>query len=92
MKPWNSCEESGMEVQPDFKDMLALFHKRDVEYIIVGAYALAHHGVPRNTGDIDLYIRPTPENARRVVGVLAEFGFSSADLPSASISSPRSQA
>lgn len=72
-----------MEVQPDFRDLLALFNKRKVEYVIVGAYALAHHGAPRNTGDLDLYVRPTPENARRIVDVLGEFGFGSLGLSEA---------
>ena len=46
----------------------------------MGAYALAHHGAPRNTGDIDIYVRPSPDNARRVVEVLGEFGFGSLGL------------
>lgn len=69
-----------MEVQPDFRDLLKLFHSRGVEYVIVGAYALAHHGVPRNTGDIDLYVRPTPANAKRILEALTEFGFGSLGL------------
>jgi len=72
-----------MEVQPDFRDMLASLNKRAVEYVVVGAYALAHHGVPRNTGDIDLYVRPSAENARRVVEALADFGFGSLGLTEA---------
>lgn len=78
-----------MEVQPDFRDLLALFHKQRVEYIIVGAYALAHHGAPRNTGDLDLYVRPTEENARRVIGALGEFGFGSLGLKEADFTQPR---
>ncbi len=72
-----------MEVQPDFRDLLGLFNSRGVEYVVVGAYALAYHGVPRNTGDIDLYVRPTPDNAKRVVEALAEFGFGSLGLTAA---------
>ena len=52
-----------MEVQQDFKDLLALFNAHKVEYIIIGAYALAHHGVPRYTGDLDIFLRPAPRNA-----------------------------
>lgn len=77
-----------MEVQPDFRDMLAWLNKRGVEYVIVGAYALAHHGSPRNTGDIDIYVRPTPENARRMVEVLADFGFGSLGLTEADFIRP----
>ena len=43
-----------MEVQPDFKDMLGLFNVHKVKYMIVGGYALAYHGAPRYTGDIDI--------------------------------------
>lgn len=64
-----------MEVQPDFRDLLALLNEHRVEYIIVGAYALAYHGAPRFTGDIDVYVHPTPENARRILHALADFGF-----------------
>lgn len=78
-----------MEVQPDFRDMLALLNKHGVEYVIVGAYALAHHGVPRNTGDIDIYVRPSGENARRVVQVLGEFGFGSLGLAEADFTQPQ---
>lgn len=69
-----------MEVQPDFKELLGLFNEHKIEYIIVGAYALAYHGAPRFTGDIDIYVRPTPENATRIVKALASFGFGSLGL------------
>ena len=64
-----------MEAQPDFRDLLALFNEQRVEYLIVGAYALAFHGVPRFTGDLDLYVRPDPANAQRVLKALEIFGF-----------------
>lgn len=67
-----------MEVRSDFKDLLKLFNSHGVEYLLVGAYALAHHGAPRYTGDLDLFINANSENARRVVAALTEFGF--ADL------------
>ncbi|MBC8329335.1 MAG: nucleotidyl transferase AbiEii/AbiGii toxin family protein [Planctomycetes bacterium] len=69
-----------MEVQPDFRDLLVLFRKHEVEYLIVGGYALAFHGAPRFTGDIDLLVRPDAENARRILAALADFGFESSDL------------
>jgi hypothetical protein len=52
-----------MDVQTDFKELFELFNSRGVDYIIVGGYALAFHGAPRNTGDIDLFVGTTPDNA-----------------------------
>ena len=64
-----------MEAHPDFKDLLALLNEHKVEYVIVGAYALAFHGAPRFTGDIDIYVNPTKANANRIVSALSAFGF-----------------
>ncbi len=69
-----------MEPQPDFKELLALFNARRVEYLVVGAYALAFHGAPRYTGDIDLLVRPSPDNAKAILAALADFGFASLGL------------
>lgn len=69
-----------MELQSDFKELLGLFNAHHVEYLIVGAYALAFHGAPRYTGDIDLLIHASPENAKAVLKALAAFGFGSLDL------------
>ena len=69
-----------MEVQQDFKDLLALFNAHKVDYIIVGAHALAYHGAPRYTGDIDILVRPDSENANRILRALDEFGFGSLGL------------
>jgi hypothetical protein len=69
-----------MEVQPDFRDLLALFNAQGVDYIIVGAYALAYHGAPRYTGDMDILVRPESENAERTLRALEEFGFGSLGL------------
>ena len=69
-----------MELYHDFKELLELFNAQKVEYIIVGGYALAFHGAPRYTGDIDILIRPNAENARRVLSALDEFGFGSVGL------------
>ena len=49
-----------MYVQPDFRELLELFNSHEVEYIIVGGYALAFHGAPRTTGDIDIFIGTAP--------------------------------
>jgi len=69
-----------MEAQPDFRDLLALFNKHRVEYLIAGAYALAFHGAPRFTGDIDLLVRANEENATRILTALEEFGFGSVGI------------
>ncbi len=53
-------------MNPDFLDILSAFSEERVEFLVVGAYALAVHGLPRATGDIDLWVRPTRDNARRV--------------------------
>jgi hypothetical protein len=58
----------------DFVDLLRAFAAADVRYLIVGAYALALHGRPRATGDLDVWVEATPENATRVMRALAAFG------------------
>ena len=69
-----------MEVQQDFRDLLALFNAHKVDYIIIGAHALAYHGAPRYTGDMDIFVRPDLENARQIIQALDEFGFGSVGL------------
>ena len=69
-----------MEAQPDFKELLELFNSHGVEYLVVGAYALAFYGAPRNTGDIDLLVKPDPTNAQRILAALTAFGFASLGL------------
>jgi hypothetical protein len=58
----------------DFRDLLAAFAGQEVRFLVVGAHALAVHGVPRATGDLDLWVEPTPDNAARVWRALATFG------------------
>lgn len=72
-----------MEVQQDFRELLELFNKHKVDYIIVGAYALGFHGAPRYTGDLDVFVRPDPINARGIMQALREFGFGSVGLTAA---------
>ena len=69
-----------MEVQPDFKELLKLLNAHEAEFIIVGAYALAFHGVPRFTGDMDILVKPDSKNAEKILAALEEFGFGSLDL------------
>ena len=77
-----------MEVQQDFKELLESFNAHQVEYLIVGGYALAFHGAPRFTGDMDLLVRPAPENARRILAALGAFGFGSLDLTEEDFTKP----
>lgn len=72
-----------MEVQQDFRELLALFNRHAVDYVIVGAYALGFHGVPRYTGDLDIFVKPEPINAEGIMRALHEFGFGSVGLTAA---------
>jgi hypothetical protein len=58
----------------DFRDILTACTESGVRFLVVGAHALAAHGVPRVTGDLDLWVDPTAENAARVWAALARFG------------------
>jgi hypothetical protein len=77
---WSACGENAMEVQTDYKERLALFNAHEVQYMIIGAYALAFHGAPRYTGDLDILVRPDRENGGRILNALAAFGFGSLGL------------
>ena len=58
----------------DFIDLLRAFADAEVRFLVVGAYALALHGRPRATGDLDVWVEATPQNAARVMRALAAFG------------------
>ena len=77
-----------MEAQQDFKELLELFNARGVEFLIVGGYALAFHGAPRFTGDLDVLVKPDSDNAARVLAALADFGFGSLALTTADFDKP----
>lgn len=77
-----------MEVQEDYRELLESLNAREVEYIIVGAYALAHYGAPRATGDLDILVKSTEENAGRVIRALRDFGFEFPDLTAADFQEP----
>ncbi|MCP4377545.1 MAG: hypothetical protein GY794_15380 [bacterium] len=79
-----------MDVQKDFKELLESFNARGVEYVIVGGYALAFHGVPRYTGDIDLLVKPSSENANQIMDSLTAFGFGEIGLEPSDFESPGS--
>lgn len=69
-----------MEVEEDFKELLKLFNKHQVDFLIVGGYALAFHGAPRYTGDMDIFVKPSKENAEKILVALKDFGFGSLGL------------
>ncbi|MFB0516330.1 MAG: hypothetical protein ACETWG_06980 [Candidatus Neomarinimicrobiota bacterium] len=77
-----------MEVQSDFRELLALFNEQKVDYLIVGAYALAFHGAPRYTGDMDILVKPGSSNAKRILAALKDFGFGSVGLKPEDFESP----
>ena len=65
-----------MKIQRDLREFIALMNSHEAEYVIVGGHAVAYHGYPRFTGDIDFFVKPSTENARRILAVLQAFGFS----------------
>ena len=64
-----------IRLPPDFKEFLRLLNSNAVEYLLIGGYAVGYYGYPRPTGDMDVWIATTADNARRVVDALREFGF-----------------
>ncbi len=72
----------------DFRELLASFHRHGIEYVIVGGCALAFHGAPHLTGDLDLFVRPTRENAKRILASLAELGFDSLTISADDFTKP----
>ena len=65
---------------PDFKEFLQLLDSKKVEYLLIGGYAVGYYGYPRTTGDIDIWIARTAENAEKVVAALKDFGFAVPEL------------
>jgi hypothetical protein len=72
-----------VDIPNDFKELLVLLNAHKVEYLVCGAFALAHHGAPRFTGDLDVFIKPDRDNAERIVACLKDFGFESLGLQTA---------
>ncbi len=75
-------------VNQDFSDLLSEFNAQRVEYLVVGAHALAAHGHIRATKDLDVWARPDPANARRVLRALRNFGAPLLDLSESDLSEP----
>lgn len=69
-----------MDIGQGFKEFIELLNKHKVEYLVVGGYAVAMYGYPRYTGDIDFWVRPTQDNAKKIVYALNDFGFGGYDI------------
>jgi hypothetical protein len=76
------------KLQSDLREFIALLNAHKVEYLVVGGHAVAFHGYPRFTGDIDFFLRPTRENACRVIDALRKFGFASLAIEPEDLMSP----
>ncbi len=68
-------------ISADIKELINLFIKHGVKFAVCGGHAVAHHGYPRMTMDVDLLIEPSKENARKVMVALDQFGFGNAGIP-----------
>jgi hypothetical protein len=71
-----------IHLPPDFKEFLKLLNLNQVEYLLVGGYAVGYHGYPRATADLDIWVAIHPQNGEKLVRVLKEFGF---DIPELSV-------
>ena len=69
-----------IQLPPDFKDFLKLLHEKQVEYLLVGGYAVSYHGYSRATADMDIWIAIHQHNAEKIVKVIREFGFAAESL------------
>lgn len=89
---WNATAwkqgSSSMNIQSDFEDFLRLLEAHDVDYMIVGGYAVAFHGFPRFTKDIDIFFDLSPANVDRLCHVLVEFGFQKKSVPREAVQTP----
>ncbi len=72
-----------MNIQQDFKELLALLEEHGVDYMIVGGYAVAFHGFPRFTKDIDIFFDASSGNVEKIVQTLEQFGFPKTELDKA---------
>jgi len=72
----------------DFRDLLIALSDAEARFMVVGGYAVAAHGRPRGTKDLDIWVEPTLENAQRVLVALAEFGAAAGDLSPEDLATP----
>lgn len=79
-----------MNLNPDFREFIALLNAHEVRYLVVGGYAVGMHGHPRYTKDLDIWIDRTPDNAERVLDALDAFGFGGIGLSVGDLTDPDS--
>jgi hypothetical protein len=77
-----------MALSSDSRELIALLNSHRVEYLIVGAFSLAFHARPRFTGDLDILVRPTAENATKIIAALDEFGFGDLGMKASDFTTP----
>ena len=77
-----------MNLSADLREFIELLNSRGVDYVIVGAHSLAFHGCPRYTGDLDILIRPSPDNAAKILPLLRDFGFGATDFKESDFTEP----
>ena len=80
-----------MALSKDSKEFLESLNSRGIDYVIVGAHSLAFHGRPRYTGDLDILVRATSENAAKLVDLLNYFGFADAGFTQSDFTQPEQQ-
>ncbi|MBK8552521.1 MAG: hypothetical protein IPL53_16220 [Ignavibacteria bacterium] len=69
-----------VKLHQDYKEFIKLLNESKVEYVVVGAFALAFHGLPRYTGDIDFWVNNSEENSKKVYSCIKKFGFPMTDV------------
>lgn len=84
-KPFANHFMARIKLAADFKDFLSLCLSHEVRFLVIGGYAVVHYSRPRYTGDLDLWVDASEENATRVVDVLRDFGLSGPDVTTAMI-------
>jgi hypothetical protein len=77
--------KAAKSLNPDFKEFLTLLLEEKTEFVLIGGYAVAYHGYPRFTGDMDILVSRSPENAAKVLKVLGRFGFGSLAITNADL-------
>ena len=83
-----SITDGHMNLNQDFQEFVELFVAHEVEFLIVGGYALAAHGHPRYTKNLDVWVWLGPENAQRILAAIEEFGFGDLGLTAADFQEP----
>lgn len=79
-RPCGSLTMATVNLLPDFKEFLKLLNAHQVEYLLIGGYAVAYHGYPRATADMAIWIAIHRQNAEKIAAALKEFGFNLPEL------------